>query len=130
MTWVRWSIGFCYLWFGALKFFPGLSPAETLAADTVKALTLGMIDGRLAVVLLGSMECVIGLALFIGRGMRPALHLLLVHMVCTFAPVFLFPHLVFSHVPYGLTLVGQYIMKNLVIASTAWLLLGNTSQRT
>ena len=29
------SIGICYLWFGVLKFFPGLSPADTLAKETI-----------------------------------------------------------------------------------------------
>lgn len=34
---VRWSIALCYIWFGALKFFPGLSPAEALAGRTINA---------------------------------------------------------------------------------------------
>ena len=30
---LRISLGIVFLWFGALKFFPELSPAEELAAD-------------------------------------------------------------------------------------------------
>jgi hypothetical protein len=40
---LRWAIGINYLWFGALKFFSGLSPAEALAKDTVRIITFGMI---------------------------------------------------------------------------------------
>jgi len=37
------SIGLVYLWFGVLKFFPHLSPAEDLAKNTITVLTLGFI---------------------------------------------------------------------------------------
>ena len=33
------SIGLIYLWFGILKFFPGGSPAEVLAANTMQVIT-------------------------------------------------------------------------------------------
>lgn len=36
---LRWSIGFIFVWFGALKFFPGLSPAQELATSTIELLT-------------------------------------------------------------------------------------------
>ena len=36
---LRWSLGVVFLWFGALKFFPGASPAEDLAARTIAAMT-------------------------------------------------------------------------------------------
>ena len=37
-------IGVVYLWFGMLKFFPGISPAETIAIDTITELTLGVVS--------------------------------------------------------------------------------------
>ena len=40
---LRLSVGIVFLWFGVLKFFPGLSPAEGLAARTISTLTLGII---------------------------------------------------------------------------------------
>jgi hypothetical protein len=36
-------------------------------------------------------------------------------MVCTFTPLIFFPELSFNYAPFTLTLVGQYIMKNLII---------------
>ena len=35
-------------------------------------------------------------------------------MISTFMPLFFFPEVSFSHAPYGFTVVGQYIVKNLV----------------
>lgn len=120
---VRWSIALCYIWFGALKFFPGLSPAEALAGRTITALTVGLIHGQVAMVLLACLECAIGFALLTRSGSRAGLHVLLAHMLFTFSPLFLFPDICFTQAPFALTLVGQYIIKNLVIASVAWLIL-------
>lgn len=38
-------------------------------------------------------------------------------MVCTFSPLILLPELVYGKEPFSLTLVGQYILKNLVFVS-------------
>jgi hypothetical protein len=38
---LRVSLGIVFLWFGALKFFPGLSPASDLAARTIATLSFG-----------------------------------------------------------------------------------------
>ena len=46
------SIGVVYLWFGALKFFPGLSPAQSLAIGTIHELTFHIFSDTIALVLL------------------------------------------------------------------------------
>lgn len=74
-------------------------------------------------VLLACLECAIGFALLTRSGSRAGLHVLLVHMLFTFSPLFLFPEICFTQAPWALTLIGQYIIKNLVIASVAWLIL-------
>ena len=38
-------------------------------------------------------------------------------MVLTFTPLVFFPDLSFNDYPFSLTLIGQYIMKNLIIIS-------------
>ena len=38
LTLLRIALGIVFLWFGALKFLPGLSPAEELAGRTIEAL--------------------------------------------------------------------------------------------
>jgi hypothetical protein len=40
---LRISLGVVFLWFGVLKFFPGLSPAQTLAGDTIAVLSFGLL---------------------------------------------------------------------------------------
>lgn len=55
-------IGIIYLWFGMLKFFPGVSPAETIAMDTIHELTFGLIEPHLSLLLLAIWETAGGIA--------------------------------------------------------------------
>ena len=107
-------IGIVYLWFGMLKFFPGVSPAETIALDTISELTFGILTPGLAIILLAIWETAIGVLLILGLFNRAALNLAIVHMVLTFTPFLFFPELTFTTAPFGLTLLGQYIIKNIV----------------
>jgi uncharacterized membrane protein YphA (DoxX/SURF4 family) len=116
---LRISLGVIYLWFGALKFFPELSPAEELATHTISKLSMGLIPPSLSLPLLAVWECLIGLGLLSGLFLRGVLFLLAVQMVGTISPIFIFPEEVFVRVPFAPTLEGQYIIKNLVIISAA-----------
>ena len=49
LTLLRLAMGIVFFWFGALKFFPNLSPAETLAGRTIETLTFGAIPRETAV---------------------------------------------------------------------------------
>ena len=62
-------------------------------------------------------ECLIGLGLLVGRGLRGILLLLYLQMLGTLTPIVLFPDEVFTRIPYVPTLEGQYIIKNLVLIS-------------
>lgn len=119
---LRISIGIIYFWFGILKFFPGFSPAEDLAINTINRLTFQLVPQPVNILLLAGWECIIGLSLITGKGVKVALGSLFVHMACTFTPLLFFPDLSFKHVPYGFTLVGQYIMKNIIIICAALVL--------
>lgn len=116
---LRISLGVVFLWFGALKFFPDLSPAETLATRTIEKLTFGVLAPQVSIIILAIWESLIGLGLIFGVFMRATLLLLFVQMVGTTTPVLLFPQEVFTVFPYALTLEGQYIVKNLVLISAA-----------
>lgn len=119
---LRISIGIIYLWFGSLKYFPGVSPAEELAKETIHLLTFGLISPELSLLLLAIWETVIGILLISGLFWRFTFWLVLIHMICTFTPLALLPHLSFSQMPFSLTLVGQYIIKNIVIISALWVI--------
>ncbi len=122
---LRLSLGVVFFWFGVLKFFPGLSPAQDLAARTIDLLTLGMLPARLSLPILAAWECLIGLGLIAGRFMRLTLFLLWLQMLGTITPIFFFPAEVFTRFPYAPTLEGQYIIKNIVLIS-AGLVIGAT----
>ncbi len=122
---LRLSLGIVFLWFGALKFFPGLSPAEDLAARTISQITFGLLAPKLAVLILAIWECLIGIGLIFNLYMRATLFLLWVQMLGTITPLFFFPGEVFTVFPYAPTLEGQYIIKNIVLVS-AGLVIGAT----
>jgi uncharacterized membrane protein YphA (DoxX/SURF4 family) len=116
---LRISVGIVFLWFGVLKFFPNLSPAEDLAARTISALTFGFVQPNVSVPVLALWETVIGLGLISGMFMRATLALLALQMLGTITPLFLFPQETFRVFPIAPTLEGQYIIKNLVLVSAA-----------
>lgn len=119
ITLLRVSLGIVFLWFGALKFVPGQSPAEALATATIGRLTAGIVTPRYALLLLALIESAIGLALILGVHLRAALSLLFVQMCGTLTPLVLYPSLTFSKFPFAPTMEGQYILKNLVLISAA-----------
>lgn len=116
---LRLSIGAVYFWFGVLKFFHGYSPAEVLATKPIHALALGLINDQYSIILLAIWECLVGLLFISGKWIRIGLMLLFLHMVCTFTPLFLLPADSFKYAPYGLAMIGQYIIKNLIIIAGA-----------
>jgi uncharacterized membrane protein YkgB len=119
LTMLRLALGIVFLWFGALKFFPGLSPAETLAGQTIEVLTLGFIPTSTAVLVLAVWECAIGIGLLTGWWMRATLALLFLQMLGTITPLFLFPDQTWEVFPIAPTLEGQYIIKNIVLVGAA-----------
>lgn len=125
---LRWAIGINYFWFGALKFFEGLSPAENLAKDTIRILTFGLIPDATNLLLLTIWEVVIGILFLIGFFVRFGAIAAVIHMVFTFMPLFFFPEVSFSHAPYGFTIVGQYIVKNLVFLAALIVILKETEK--
>ena len=116
---LRIALGIVFLWFGLLKFFPNLSPAETLVGRTIEALTLGVIKPNVSIPLLAAWESTIGIGLILGRGLRGILFLLALQMAGTFTPLLLFPQETFTTFPIAPTLEGQYIIKNIVLIGAA-----------
>jgi len=120
MVIMRVGLGIVFFWFGALKLFPGLSPAEELVRNTVYFVNPDWFIPVLAV-----WEMAIGLGLMFGIFMRITLLLLFLQMPGTALPLVVLPEVVWTVFPFGLTLEGQYIIKNLVLIG-AGLVLGGT----
>lgn len=122
---LRISVGLVFFWFGFLKFFPALSPAEELATRTIETLTFGIIGANISLPVLAGWEVLIGLGLISGKFMRVTILLLFAQMVGTVTPLFLFPSETFTQFPIAPTLEGQYIIKNMVLVS-AGIVIGAT----
>ena len=119
----RLAVGIIFIWFGALKMIGELSPAYDLVAATIYWLTPEII-----IPLIGLWEVAIGVAFLFPPLTRLALVLLAGQMPATFLPLVLLPAVCFTVFPFGLTLEGQYIIKNLVIIACA-LIIGGTALR-
>jgi putative oxidoreductase len=117
VTALRISLGLIILGFGALKYFPGASPAEPLVMRTVDALTFGLVSGTPAVVATAVVETLIGLTLITGVWLRVGLVALAGTLLGWMSPLLLFPGDLF---PGGLpTLEAQYVLKDLVLGAAA-----------
>ena len=120
---LRYSLAVIFVWFGILKPF-GLSPAEPLVLLTVE--WMPVFEPRTWLSIIGWWEVAIG-ALFVFRPtLRFAIGLLALQMVGTFMPLVLLPAVTFQEgrVPFGLTMEGQYIVKNLLIIAAAMVIGG------
>jgi uncharacterized membrane protein YphA (DoxX/SURF4 family) len=120
LTMMRVALGVIFFWFGALKLVPGLSPAEELVRNTIF-----FVDPAFFQPVLALWEMVIGLGLITGLFMRLTLLLLFLQMPGTALPILITPEAVFTIFPVGLTIEGQYIVKNLALI-TAAIVLGST----
>lgn len=69
---VRLSLGYIYLHFGVLKFFPDLSPAEVIASYTTMKLAGFSLDASAALFWVAIMECIIGVGFLLKMWMRLA----------------------------------------------------------
>lgn len=117
---MRVALGIVFFWFGALKIIPGLSPAEDLVRNTIY-----FVDPNLFLPVLAVWEMLIGIGLITGQFMRLTLLLLFLQMPGTALPLLILPEVCYTVFPFGLTLEGQYIVKNLALI-TAAIVLGST----
>lgn len=126
ITALRVTVGVVFLGFGLLKFFPGVSPAEDLAMDTVDLLTFGLIPGRVGITAIAVLECFIGISLLANRWMRLAIWLLAVQLVGILAPLVLLTGRLFSG-PHGApTLEGQYVLKDIILVAAGMVIAAGT----
>ena len=117
IQWLRIVVGLVFLAFGVLKFFPGVSPAEGLTIKTTDALSFDLIPGHVAIVLIASLECIIGLLLITGRFLRLAIYLLAGQLIGILAPLVLFTGRLFAGPHHAPTLEGQYVIKDFILVA-------------
>lgn len=120
---LRLSLGIVFIWFGALKPL-GISPAAELVKQTVY-----WIPADIFLPILGWWEVAIGVCLLFRPLIRVALLLLFLQMPGTMLPLVLVPDVCFTKFPFGLTLEGQYIIKNLILIGAAIVVGGTVRQK-
>jgi uncharacterized membrane protein YkgB len=116
---LRMSLGFVFLLFGALKFVPGLSPAEDMAVRALTEVSFGLTPAWLALVLVALIETTIGVCLLTGRGLKLGLVLMGAAMIGILSPLILFPGELFAGPFFAPTLAGQYVIKDVVLLAAA-----------
>lgn len=116
------TIGIVYLLFGVLKFFPNLSPAEDLATNTIQILTLGILSPHIGLSLLAVFETFIGISLLLNMKNRLIIYIAIAHIIMTFTPLFILPHEIFGKNEFTITLLSQYIFKNIIILGALYTL--------
>lgn len=120
---LRISIGIVFVWFGALKLTPGMSPAEPLiraAYDFLPDVLMGPFLLMIAV-----LEIVIGVGFITGKFQRLTVILLLGQMAGAMSPILLAPDRMWQSFPFIFTLEGQYVVKDIILIS-AGLVIGAT----
>ena len=115
---MRFSIALIFIWFGLLKPL-GMSPEEELIKRTVY-----WVSPQIFLPVLGWWEVAVGLCLLYRPMIRIALLLLLLQLPGTMLPLILLPEICFTHPPFGLSLEGQYIVKNIFLVSAAFMIGG------
>ena len=119
---LRYSIAIVFLLFGGLKLFPQLSPAEIIGIETVDRLTQGIFSKEICIYALAIFELIIGVSLLFKRWIKVAVPLAIIHLCLTFTPFLFFPGEVFNLSVNSLSLLGQYIIKNIVLISALLIL--------
>lgn len=107
-----------FFWFGSLKLF-GISPAN----DLVEALLLKIPIMNLwpfdsFIVVLGLVEMMIAVLFLFPKTTKLAIFLLIPHMITTMLPLIFLTDMTWQSL-MAPTLVGQYIIKNIVIVALA-----------
>jgi putative oxidoreductase len=123
---LRVAVGAVFLGFGVLKFFPGVSPAESLVMATTDKLTLGLVPGHAALVVIATLECFIGVCMLVGRWMRLAIWLLALQFVGILSPLVLLPARLFGGPYHAPTLEGQYVLKDVILVAAGMVIAAAT----
>jgi len=120
---LRYALAIVFFWFGILKLWHGLSPAEPLVAQTVTWFSASWF-----VPFLGLWEMAIGACLAWRPLLRVGLGLMALQMAGTFLPLVTLPAITWRS--FGVpTLEGQYIIKNLVLIGAAIVIGGTVRHR-
>ena len=113
---LRISLGAVFFGFGVLKFFPNVSPAQTIATQTLTVMSFGLLPVNVSIIFVATLECAIGLCFLTGKFLRIAVWLLLFELIGILSPVVLLPQELFTGPFHAPNLLGQYVLKDVILA--------------
>jgi uncharacterized membrane protein YkgB len=128
MSVLRVSMGLIILGFGFLKYFPGVSPAQHMVVTVNRELTFGLMPDHVTLILFATVECVIGLSLITGLGLRVVIYPMALWAIGILSPLVLMSGELFSGPDHMPTLEGQYVLKDVILLA-ATLVIANATIR-
>jgi uncharacterized membrane protein YkgB len=114
-----------FFWFGFLKVI-GVSPAEELVSLLFNKTLSSFMSIDTFLVTFGLFEMVLGLIWLVPKWTKYAFWVFGFHMFTTFLPFIFIPEVAMNE-NMTLTLVGQYIVKNIVLLGSGLFLYSNHS---
>jgi uncharacterized membrane protein YkgB len=123
----RIALSIVFFWFGFLKIIH-ISPAEALVAHLHRVTIARVIPIETFLLLLGAVECTIGILWLIPKATKFVFSLFIIQMLSTFLPLVFLKTETWQQ-SFVLTLAGQYIIKNLVLVASAVTVLFGHYQR-
>ncbi|HEY4022532.1 MAG TPA: DoxX family membrane protein [Pseudonocardiaceae bacterium] len=118
ITVLRICMGVVIFVFGFAKYFPGVSPAQGLVLAVNRILTFGLMPERVTLILFATVESVLGLSLISGWGLRVTIYPLALWALAILSPLVLLTGELFSGPYHALTLLGQYVFKDIVLLAS------------
>ncbi len=115
---LRVGFGVLFLWLGLLKVLPGVSPAEPL----MRASTPAFLPIDTFIRFAAGWEILAGLGFISGRWPRITLLMVFATMCITLSIPIMAPAWVWRSFPFLLTFEGEYVVKDLVIVTSALVL--------
>ncbi|MBV8822198.1 MAG: DoxX family protein [Ktedonobacteraceae bacterium] len=122
---LRISMGAVFFGFGVLKFFPNVSPAQSIATHTLSVMSFGLLPASVSIVFVASLECAIGLCFLTGKFLRIAVWLLLFELIGILSPLVLLPGELFTGPFHAPNLLGQYVLKDVILAGAGMVIAAN-----
>lgn len=118
ITVLRICVGIVIFIFGFVKYFPGVSPAQDLVLAVNRILTFGLIPDHVTLILFATVESLLGLSLITGWGLRVTIYPLALWALAILSPLVLLAGQLFSGPHHALTLMGQYVFKDIVLLAS------------
>lgn len=120
---LKYSFAIIFMWYGTLKVL-GTSPVQALVENSTSWLGIANFSFYL-----GIWEIILGFCFLFRGTVKIGIIMLFMQFPGTFFPLFFDPQDCFTSIPFGLTIQGQYIFKNIILISSALIILGETLKK-